>query len=294
MTKLDDVIRESSMEDLWNIWFSEYHKKSGGLTLKIKKILFSGQSDFQQVDVFDTYIFGRVLVLYGSIMITERDEFIYHEMISHVAMNVHPSPKKILVIGGGDGGTVRELVKHPKVQKVTLVEIDKMVVDVCKEYFPEVASEFDNPKVEVRFDDGARFVAEGKTKYDVIIIDSSDPIGPAEVLFQKTFHEHCFDRLEKDGIFISQTESPFFNAETISRVHRNLKAIFPVSELYTASIPTYPSGLWSFAFSSKKYHPVRDIKRKYFTDLKLNTKYYNLDVHEAAFKLPTFVRKLVE
>jgi len=294
MTTLDDSIREGSMEDLWNIWYSELHKKSAGLTVKIKKILYSGQSDFQQVDVFETDVFGRVLVLYGSIMITEKDEFIYHEMISHVPLSVHPSPKRVLVIGGGDGGTVREIVKHPKVEKVTLVEIDKMVVDICKEYFPDVSREFSNPKVEVLYDDGARFVAETGNEYDIIIVDSSDPIGPAEVLFQKPFHQNIHDRLAHDGILISQTESPFYNQDTIRKVFKNLKTIFPVAELYTAYIPTYPSGLWSFAFCSKKYSPLKDLDRRYFSDLKLETKYYNPDLHEAAFKLPNFVRQLVE
>ncbi len=294
MAKLNDAIRESSMEDLWNIWFSELHKKSGGLTLKIKKILYSGQSDFQQVDVFETQTFGRVLVLYGSIMITEKDEFVYHEMISHVPLAVHPSPKNILIIGGGDGGTIREVVKHPGVEKVTLVEIDKMVVDVCREFFPEVSSQFDNPKVQVLFTDGARFVAETKETFDVVIVDSSDPIGPAEVLFQKPFHQHIFDKLGPDGILISQTESPFFNQDTIKKVYKNLKTIFPIVELYTASIPTYPSGLWSFAFCSKQHHPLKDLNRRYFADLKLDLKYYNTDLHEAAFKLPNFVRKLVK
>jgi spermidine synthase len=294
MTKLDDAIRESSMEDLWNIWFSELHKKSGGITLKIKKILYSGQSDFQQVDVFETATFGRVLVLYGSIMITEKDEFVYHEMISHVPLSVHPAVKRVLVIGGGDGGTVREIVKHPRVERVVLVEIDKMVVDVCKEFFPGVSSEFSNLKVEVRYDDGAKFVAEAEEKFDLIIVDSSDPIGPAEVLFQKPFHQHIYDKLNDDGILISQTESPFFHQETIRSVYKNLRGIFPVVEAYTASIPTYPSGLWSFAFCSKKYHPLKDLNKKYFAELKLATRYYNTDVHEGAFKLPNFVRDLTE
>jgi len=294
MTNQSETIRESSMEDLWNIWFSELHEKHTGLTLKIRKIVYSGQSDFQQVDVFDTYEFGRVLVLYGSIMITDKDEFIYHEMISHVPLCVHSKAKKVLVIGGGDGGTVREILKHPSVEKVTLVEIDKMVVDVCKKYFPKVSSGFGNPRVEILYADGAKFMYDGTEKYDVIIVDASDPIGPAEVLFQRSFHEQTHDRLNDDGIVVAQSESPFYHQETIRKMYENLKEIFPVVELYLASIPTYPSGLWSFAFCSKKYHPIRDFDRQYLAGLNLNTRYYNEDVHEAAFKLPTFVRRLVK
>lgn len=294
MTNIDEVIREGSMEDLWNIWFTELYKKGAGLTLKIKKIIYSGQSDFQQIDVFENSVFGRVLVLYGSIMITEKDEFVYHEMISHVPLCVHPSPEKVLVIGGGDGGTVREVVKHPKVKEVLLVEIDKMVVDVCKRYFPEVSREFDNPKVRIRYDDGAKFIAETEERFDVIIVDSSDPTGPAEVLFQKTFHQHIYNKLNDDGIFVPQSESPFFNQDTIRKMYRNLKGIFPIVAPYIAFVPTYPSGLWSFAFCSKRYHPVKDIDRRYLKGIALSTKYYNQDIHKAAFMLPNFFKELIK
>jgi spermidine synthase len=280
------------MEDLWNIWFSELHRKSAGLTVKIKDILFSGKSDFQRIEVFDTEVFGKVLVLYGSIMISERDEFIYHEMITHVPLNVHPAPESVLVVGGGDGGTVREVLKHKDVKKVKVVEIDRMVVEVCKRFFPEISGGFDDPKVEIVYNDGARFMAETGERFDVVIIDSSDPVGPAEVLFQRQFYENVYRKLKEDGIMVAQTESPFYDREAISKIYRSFKQIFPIVSMYIASIPTYPSGLWSFGFCSKRFHPIHDFRGTKVDCASL--RYYNPDVHVASFKLPNFIKELVE
>lgn len=292
MVDLNEIAKEASMEDLWNIWFSELHRKSVGLTVKIKDILFSGKSDFQRIDVFDTEVFGRMLVLYGSIMITERDEFIYHEMIAHVPLNVHPLPENVLVIGGGDGGTVREILKHSEVKNITLVEIDRLVVEVCRKFFSKVSEGFNDPRVKIIYDDGAKFIAETKELFDVIIIDSSDPVGPAEVLFQREFYENVYKRLKDDGIMVAQTESPFYDRNTISRVYKNFSQIFPIVKMYIAPIPTYPSGLWSFGFCSKKFDPLKDLieERAKGKDLK----YYNLEIHRAAFCLPNFIKELLE
>lgn len=292
MVELNEIAREVSMEDLWNIWFSELHRKSAGLTVKIKDILFSGKSDFQRIEVFDTEVFGRVLVLYGSIMISERDEFIYHEMITHVPLNVHPMPERVLIVGGGDGGTVREVLKHKEVRKVTVVEIDRMVVEVCKKFFPEISAGFDDPKVEVIYNDGARFMAETRELFDVIIVDSSDPVGPAEVLFQKQFYENAYRRLKDDGIMVAQTESPFYDREAISKIYRSFKQVFPIVRMYIASIPTYPSGLWSFGFCSKRFHPIEHFKESRVEIGGL--RYYNPEIHKASFSLPNFVKELVE
>jgi len=288
------IIKEESMGDLWNLWFSELHKGTAGLTIKIKGVLFSGKSDFQRIDVLDTEEFGKVLVLYGSIMITERDEFIYHEMLSHVPLFVHPDPKEVLIIGGGDGGTLREVLRHPEVKRAAVVEIDRMVVDVCKRFFPEVSRGFDNPRGEVVFEDAAKFLVNNKNKYDLILCDSSDPVGPAEVLFQKNFYEMISESLSPDGIFVAQSESPIFHGRTIEKVYKNLKDIFPIVKMYLAHIPTYPSGTWSFAFCSKKYDPLAGFLQKKYDSLKLPTRYYNNKVHAASFMLPNFVRDLVE
>jgi len=289
----NDIIREESMADLWNVWYSELHQGRAGLTVKVKQVVYSGQSPFQRIDILDTYEFGKMLVLYGSIMITERDEYIYHEMISHIPLFTHPNPRKVLVIGGGDGGTVREVLKHPEVEQVTLVEIDEMVVEKCKEYFPEVACELTNPKTRILFQDGARFMEETDEKFDIILIDSPDPVGPAEVLFQKKFHQNVFDRLNDDGIMVAQSESPFYNQRTLRRMYENLSGIFPLAMIYWAYIPTYPSGIWSFTLCSKQYHPLQDFKREQYRALGIKTNYYNEGIHQAAFVLPNFVKNAI-
>lgn len=285
-----DIIREESMTDLWNVWFTEMHQNRVGLTIKVKKLLYSGESPFQRIDILDTYEFGKMLVLYGSIMITEKDEFVYHEMLSHVPLLTHPNPKQVLVIGGGDGGTVREVVRHPEVERVTLVEIDEMVVQKAKEYFPEVAGQLDNPRVRVMFEDGEKYLATTTEKYDVILCDASDPIGPAEVLFQKPFHQKAYDCLNEDGIFVTQSESPYFHQRTLKKMYDNLRQIFPIVRVYWAYIPTYPSAMWSFTFCSKKYDPIADFDQARCAAIISQTRYYNDEIHRAAFALPNFVK----
>jgi len=289
----EDIIREESMVDLWNVWYSELHQGRAGLTLKVKQVIYSGQSPFQRIDILETYEFGRMLVLYGSIMITEKDEFVYHEMISHVPLFTHPNPRRVLVIGGGDGGTVREVLKHPEVEQVTLVEIDQMVVEKCKEYFPQVACELDNPKTRILFQDGAQFMAETDEKFDVILVDASDPIGPAEVLFQKNFHQNIYNRLNEDGIMVTQSESPWYHQRTLRRMYENLRSIFPLVRIYWAYVPTYPSSIWSFTLCSKKYHPIKDFKADQYRELGISTNYYNAGIHQACFVLPNFIKKAI-
>ena len=290
---IEDKIRESSMTDLWNVWFCELHRKRVGLNVKIKRFLYSGKSPFQEINILDTYEFGRMLVLYGSIMTTEADEFIYHEMISHVPLGAHPHPREVLIIGGGDGGTLREVLKHPTVERATLVEIDRMVVETCQEFLPTIGSAFGHPKARVLFEDGEKFLAQSQEKFDVILVDASDPVGPAEVLFQRPFHQNAFKALRDDGIFVTQSESPFFHQKTVRSLYRNLAQVFPVVRMYHAYIPTYPSGIWSFAFCSKKHDPFERHDPAAERWNALTTRYYNADVHRAAFALPNFMRELL-
>lgn len=288
---MSDQIREDSMTDLWNVWYTEHHQNRVGLTVKVKRLLYSGESPFQRIDVLDTYEFGKMLVLYGSIMITEKDEFVYHEMMSHVPLFTHPNPKEVLVIGGGDGGTIREVMKHPEVERATLVEIDEMVVRKCQEYFPEVAVELSNPKVRLKFEDGAKYLHTTDEKYDVIMCDASDPIGPAEVLFQKKFHQAAYDCLNDDGIFVTQSESPFYHGRTLKKMYDNLKEIFPIVRVYWAYIPTYPSAIWSFTICSKTYDPVKDFDLKRYMAQMPKTNYYNEQIHQGTFMLPNFIKQ---
>ena len=274
------------------LWFTEKHTKNSGITLKVKTALFHGKSEYQVIDVLDTFEFGRMLLLDGLVMITERDEFVYHEMITHIPICVHPAPSNILVIGGGDGGTIREILRHSEVKRADLVEIDKLVIEKSMEFFPSVSSKLKDPKVNIIVKDGIRYIKEHRNEYDVIIIDSTDPIGPGEGLFKREFYKSVFDSLKEDGIMVAQTESPFVNENLVANIFKNIKAIFPIVKMYTASIPTYPGGYWSFSFGSKKYDPIKDFNQKRAADIQAQLKYYNSDIHKASFALPNFVQKL--
>nr|VFJ52542.1 MAG: spermidine synthase [Candidatus Kentron sp. FM]VFJ70063.1 MAG: spermidine synthase [Candidatus Kentron sp. FM]VFK09520.1 MAG: spermidine synthase [Candidatus Kentron sp. FM] len=288
---MGEVVKSEFGPNLWNMWFTELNKEGAGLTLKVSRMLYSAVSDFQRIDVIETEEFGKALVLYGSIMLTEKDEFVYHEMISHVPLHVHPDPARVLIVGGGDGGALREVLKHPRVKSTQVVEIDPEIVTVSKRFFPEVASGFDDPRAKVTHDDGARFVTDTREKFDLVLSDSSDPIGLAEVLFQQTFYRNVFHVLSDDGIFVAQTESPVFHAENVRKIYKNLRSVFPIVMMYLAHIPTYPGSLWSFAFCSKRYHPLDDFQPEYadITDLE----YYNADIHRGAFALPNYTKALL-
>lgn len=274
------------------LWYTEKQTENLGITCKIKESLHTEHTRYQHLAVIDTLQFGRMLTLDGLVMTTEKDEFVYHEMISHVALNTHPNPEKVLVIGGGDGGTIREVVKHPKVKKAMLVEIDKRVIEVSKQYLPSISCALEgNPKVEILVDDGIKYVYENKNAYDVILVDSTDPIGPAQGLFSREFYQKTFECLREDGIMVAQTESPFLNGELIRRIYKDISSIYPITKLYTASIPTYPSGFWSFTIGSKTYDPEKVDDKDI---LEFDTKYYCKDVHKGAFKLPVFVKQLLK
>nr|VFK32257.1 MAG: spermidine synthase [Candidatus Kentron sp. MB]VFK35231.1 MAG: spermidine synthase [Candidatus Kentron sp. MB]VFK77209.1 MAG: spermidine synthase [Candidatus Kentron sp. MB] len=289
---MSELVRSDFGANLWNMWFTELNKEGAGLTLKVKRVIHSSVSDFQRIDVLETEEFGKALVLYGSIMITEKDEFTYHEMISHVPLSVHPAPSRVLIIGGGDGGALREALRHQPVQTVQVVEIDAQVVQVCKRFFPGMTTGFDNPRAQLIYDDGARFIANTREQFDLVISDSSDPLGPAEVLFKQSFYQNVHDRLAQDGIFVAQTESPLFHADNVRNIYKNLRAVFPIVKMYLAHIPTYPSALWSFAFCSKRYHPLRDFRPE-TADGITGLHYYNADIHHGAFALPNYVKALL-
>lgn len=272
------------------LWFTEKQTESFGITAKVVRTLHSEQSRYQRIDVLETVDYGRMLVLDGMVMCTERDEFAYHEMIAHVALNTHPAPKRVLVIGGGDGGTIREVVRHNTVEKAVLAEIDERVIEVSRQFLPGIAAGLSDPRVEIRVGDGVAHVREHPNTYDVILVDSTEPIGPAEGLFAREFYQGIYEALKEDGLFVAQTESPLFNADLVSRVWRDVASIYPVARLYLAYIPTYPSGMWSFTLGSKRYDPLA-VDPSSLPDL--NTRYYTPELHRAAFALPRFVRELL-
>ncbi len=260
------------------------------------KQLYSGQSDFQRIDIFESPEFGRFLTLDGYMMLTEKDEFVYHEMIVHVPMAVNLGAKKVLVIGGGDGGVVRELTRYASIEQIDLVEIDKEVVDVCRKYLPQTACKLDDPRVSIYYQDGLKFVRTKENEYDLIVVDSTDPFGPGEGLFTKEFYGNCFKALTADGIMVNQQESPFYKDDAIAmqRAHKRIVGSFPISRVYQAHIPTYSSGHWLFGFASKKRNPITDFNEQNWKKLKLKTKYYNTKIHVGAFALPNYVKELLE
>ena len=278
------------------LWFSEKHAQGVKLSIQVDRQLYSGQSEFQRIDIFDSSEFGRFLTLDGYMMLTEKDEFIYHEMIVHVAMAVHPHVEKVLVIGAGDGGVIRELCRYPSIQHIDMVEIDEMVVAVSKKYLPATACCFDDQRLHIYYQDGLKFVRSKYQEYDLIIVDSTDPFGPGEGLFTKEFYGNCYKALTETGIMVNQHESPFYanDALAMQRAHKRIVESFPIARVYQAHIPTYPSGHWLFGFASKKYHPVRDLKADQWNSLQLKTKYYNTKIHVGAFALPNYVEELLK
>lgn len=278
------------------LWFTEDHSKDAKFSIRVEKQLYSGKSDFQRIDVFESKEFGKFFTLDGYIMITEKDEFIYHDMIVHVPMATNPNIKKVLVIGAGDGGTVRELVRYDSIEKIDMVEIDKLVVDVCREYFPRSTSGLDDERVSLYFKDGLKFVREKIDAYDLIIVDSTDPIGPGEGLFTRDFYKNCYRALKKDGILVNQHESPFYEnyAKSMQRAHKRIREFFPIAKVYQVHIPTYASGHWLFGFASKTYDPVADLNSDAWNALNLETGYYNTEIHKGSFAIPNYVKKLLE
>ncbi|MRG26683.1 polyamine aminopropyltransferase [Laceyella tengchongensis] len=274
-----------------DLWYTEKQTKNHGITTKINKTLYHDKSEFQTLDVIETAEFGNMLVLDGMVMTTDRDEFVYHEMITHVAMNTHPNPKRVLVVGGGDGGAIREILRYPSVEQAVLAEIDGKVIAASKQFFPKIAGGLDDPRVDIQVADGIQHVRENKGKYDVILVDSTEPVGPAVGLFQKPFYEEIYEALKEDGIMVAQTESPWFNRDLIRQVFRDISNTFPITRLYTASIPTYPSGLWSFTIGSKKYDPLAVDEAKLH---RFDTRYYRPELHKALFSLPAFVLELLQ
>ena len=279
-----------------DFWFSEAHTPNVKISIRVDRQLYSGKSEFQRIDVFDSPEFGRFLTLDGFMMLTEKDEFIYHEMITHVPMAVHPKVKRVLVIGAGDGGVVRELVQYPEIEAIDMVEIDPLVVEVCKKYLPKTACRFDDPRLTIHYEDGLRFVRSKENLYDLIIVDSTDPFGPGEGLFTREFYGNCYNALHEDGIMINQHESPFYTEEAFQcqRMHKRIIESFPISKIYQAHIPSYPSGHWLFGFASKKYHPLNDLDGVSWNLRGIHTKYYLPRVHHGVFALPAYVEELVK
>lgn len=274
-----------------DLWLKEEQIADAAMTYKIKETLHTEKTAFQDIAILDTYEFGRMLVLDGIVQTTIKDEFVYHEMISHIPLFTHPNPKQVLVVGGGDGGVIREVLKHPSVERAVLCEIDKRVVELSLEYLPEISCGLKDKRAEVFIGDGIKYVMENKNKFDLIVVDSTDPFGAAEGLFNKSFYESLYECLKDDGIFVAQTETPLYLPQLVKKVYTDIKNAFPITRMYMAAIPTYPGVYWSFTIGSKQFDPLNiDINK--IPDL--DTKYYYRDLHKACFVLPKYVKDLIE
>ncbi len=273
-----------------HLWFYEQHTPGYGVHWRVNKVLHAEKTEYQELAIIDTVECGKTLVLDGNIQVSEMDEFIYHEMIAHTAMNSHPQPEKVLIIGGGDGGTAREVLKHDTVQQVDLVEIDHRVVENSKIYLPSMACSFDDPRLNLHIEDGIQYVQDAREYYDMVIIDSSDPIGPAVQLYSREFYRNVYNRLNNDGMIAVQSESPIFYQDIFVNVFENLSSVFDTVKVCLAPIMTYTAGPWSFTVGSKKWDPERIAGDKRQIN---GLKYYNEHVHKGAFILPQFIKEML-
>src|SRR5690554_2104290 len=274
-----------------HLWFTEEQTPRLSISCLVKETVYREKTKYQDLAVLDTYEYGRMLILDGVIMTTEADEFFYHEMLIHVALNTHPQPEQVLVIGGGDGGSVREVLKHPQIKRVVLAEIDEGVVQAAKKYLPSISRGLLDPRVMVEITDGLVYVKKHPAEFDIIIVDSTDPVGPAVGLFAREFYQDVSQALREEGIMVAQTESPVVNREMIRKIWANLKGIFPITRMYLGVVPTYPTGLWSYTLSSKGPNPLTVPVEELCSR---ETKYYTPQQHRAAFILPPFVQELLK
>lgn len=272
-------------------WFEARFSPTAALRLRVTRRLYETRSPFQTISVFETVDFGRVLALDDVINVTERDEAIYHEMLTHPALFTHPAPGRACVIGGGDGGAVREILRHGSISSAVLVEIDRKVVETSRTYLPAVSCALDDPRLEIRFEDAAAYMAGMREAFDTIAVDSTDPVGPGERLFTPEFYRDCRRALRPGGILTAQSESPFFDPGIVENLYRSARTAFDRVWMYTAVMPSYVSGLWSFMFCSLGPDPLRDFHEKRCAASGLDLSYYSPGMHRACFTLPSSIQR---
>jgi len=276
------------------LWYDETFDDHTRLGLRVKETLFSAESQYQKVEVIDTVGFGRVLVIDNVFMTSEYDEFLYHEMLAHPALTTAPSIERVLVIGGGDGGTVREVLRHPDVRECVMIEIDEMVVNASKEYLPGIGTAWDDPRLDVRFIDGIEYVKKSNDdKYDVILLDGTDPVGPAAVLFDESFYEGCKRMLAPRGVMALQSESPLLMMDLFVEIQHKLRNQFSEVHPYLGPVPLYGTGTWSWTWCSNTGEPLRAIPERQEAIAEAS-KAYNEDLHRAIFALPNYVKRALK
>lgn len=265
------------------------------MSWKIKKVLHSEQSKFQKIDVVETEAFGKLLLLDEKTMVSEKDEFIYHEVMAHIPYMVTRKCEKVLIIGGGDGGVVREFARHKDIKQIDLVEIDERVIEVSKKYFPECTSALDDKRVNIMPQDGFAFIKSKKNEYDIIIVDSTDPEDFASGLFTSEFYQDVYNALSDEGIMMNQTENPFLDQYGIGDIYKNMRKAFPIVQSFYAPMCIYPGVFWTFGFSSKKYRAtdINPLKKQEMYKLERKLKWYNMDWHKGAFQLSSFHKRMI-
>ncbi len=273
------------------LWYDEVFEGTARYGVRVERTVFSGKSEYQTVEIFDTTLFGRCLTIDGIFMTSEKDEHYYHEMLVHPAMMTAASRKRVLVIGGGDGGTVREVCRYEDVERVLMVEIDRMVVEACREHLPTIGSSWDDPRLEVRFEDATRFVREAEEgPFDVVLLDGTDPVGPGVGLFDLGFFEACKKMLAPGGVFVMQSESPFLFEEAFLNVQRDLRRIYRRVHPFFGPVPLYASGNWSWTWASDEADPRR-LDEEAAECIERHTRYWNREIHLAALALPNGLRR---
>ena len=276
------------------LWYDETFDDQTRLGLRVEKTLFSGQSDYQKIEVIDTVGFGRVLVIDNVFMTSEYDEFLYHEMLAHPALTTAPRIERVLVIGGGDGGTVREVLRHPDVKECLMIEIDELVVNVSKEYLPGIGTAWDDPRLDLRFIDGIDYVKTSEDeKFDVILLDGTDPIGPGAVLFDEAFYEGCKRMLTDDGVMALQSESPLLMMDVFVETQHKLRKLFAEVHPYLGPVPLYGTGVWSWSWGSNTGEPLRPVQERQEAIVE-GSKAYNAELHQAIFALPNYVKRALK
>ncbi|MBN1654286.1 MAG: polyamine aminopropyltransferase [Deltaproteobacteria bacterium] len=276
-----------------SLWYYEIFENKSRLGLKVNKTVFQAKSEFQTVEIFETDLFGKVLALDSTYQTSVGDEFYYHEMIVHPALTTAPQIRRVLVIGGGDGGSVREVLRHQEVNHVTMVEIDAVVVDACKKHLPEIGQAWSDPRLELLIQDGVAFIEKyNGGPFDVIIIDGPDPVGPAKGLFKYEFYRDCCEKLSPQGVLVVQSESPHVSSESFIDIVSELKKAFRAVHPYLGPVPIYPCGGWSYVYASNQLNPLKIIDQR-AERIEKACRYYNRDIHRAAFALPNNLKRIL-
>lgn len=271
------------------LWITEEQSPDMKLSLRVSDVLLNVKSPYQDILLVDTGEYGRMMILDGAIQITERDEFCYSEMMAHVALSSHPDPKRVLIVGGGDGGVLREVLRHKNVEKATLIDIDEDVINASKRFLPTISAALEDPRADVKPMDAMVYIKAAKEEFDIAIVDSTDPVEFAAGLFESPFYRDIHTALKKDGMVVAQTESPFTDRNVVRDAFREMSSVFPVVRMYWGAMPTYPSGMWTYTVGSKTADPSVPLR-----PAPEGTKYYTSEIHRASFVLPPFVIDLLK